>query len=374
MAGARAAMWAAANLAVDPVNGLHPKGASLMASSDRSPALYPIRFDPQSGAVQWLRLDEAQYRTASFLDERLLQTGPLPAWADWSTAARASAGLDAACHFIFHIGHVGSTLLSRLLGEHPGVMSLREPAILRTLAAAYAQGSARGDLEALSALDVRTDVFLRLFSRTWRPEQTALIKATSFVSGMADNLLARVPQARAICLTVTPMAYIRGILGGPARTEAPLMAAGRLERLGRRLGAQGWSLASMSPGECVAMSWLCEMTALHDATKAHPNAVLWFDFDQLLAAPQAALAASFAHLGLAADGQIIEAILRGPIRNQYSKSPDHAFDAQARRDVLMQAEHAHGAEVRRGMDWLGRTAQTFPAARAVLIDASRIRL
>ena len=35
--------------------------------------------------------------------------------------------------WIFHIGHVGSTLISRLLGELEGVLSVREPRSLRDL-------------------------------------------------------------------------------------------------------------------------------------------------------------------------------------------------------------------------------------------------
>ena len=37
-------------------------------------------------------------------------------------------------HFIFHSGHVGSTLLSRLLEEVPSQLGLREPLPLRSLA------------------------------------------------------------------------------------------------------------------------------------------------------------------------------------------------------------------------------------------------
>ena len=41
---------------------------------------------------------------------------------------------ERAVHFIFHTGHVGSTLVSRLLDETGDVLSLREPLPLRTLA------------------------------------------------------------------------------------------------------------------------------------------------------------------------------------------------------------------------------------------------
>jgi hypothetical protein len=40
----------------------------------------------------------------------------------------------------------------------------------------------------------------------------------------------------------------------------------------------------------------------------------------------------------------------------------------------MQAEHDHGAEVRKGVEWLRQMAQAYPIVKEVLIDASRIKL
>ncbi len=58
---------------------------------------------------------------------------------EWLPAAAVEQALAGArdvraLHFIFHAGHVGSTLLSRLLDEARGVLSLREPLPLRAIA------------------------------------------------------------------------------------------------------------------------------------------------------------------------------------------------------------------------------------------------
>ncbi|MEL7190174.1 MAG: hypothetical protein AAGK17_11525, partial [Pseudomonadota bacterium] len=59
-------------------------------------------------------------------------------WADWSTIEPQTEddGTQARddARFIFHIGHVGSTLLARLLGEAPDTLALREPQLLRQFA------------------------------------------------------------------------------------------------------------------------------------------------------------------------------------------------------------------------------------------------
>ena len=41
---------------------------------------------------------------------------------------------------------------------------------------------------------------------------------------------------------------------------------------------------------------------------------------------------------------------------QYSKAPEHAYDAALRNEVLQAAEYEHGAEIRRGMAWLNGLA------------------
>src|SRR5207248_621900 len=73
--------------------------------------------------------------------------------------------------WIFHIGHVGSTLLSRLLGELDRVLAIREPRLLRDLA--------------LSPPEVReryVQPMPKLMSRTFAADEIACVKATSFAA------------------------------------------------------------------------------------------------------------------------------------------------------------------------------------------------
>ena len=80
-------------------------------------------------------MDRDSYRAASFLDDRMIQQpvdAQLVAWPDVEQAVSDDMRNDA--RWIFHIGHVGSTLVSRLLGELPEVLAVREPALLRDVA------------------------------------------------------------------------------------------------------------------------------------------------------------------------------------------------------------------------------------------------
>ena len=159
-------------------------------------------LDPSVGVARLIAMDREAYRSASFLDDRMLQQ-PVDAhilpWPDVEAAMADNSRGDA--RWIFHIGHVGSTLVSRMLGEIAGVLAVREPRLLRDIA--------------LSPAEVRAG-YIRtatpLMSRTFSGNETACVKATSFVSEIAPEL---VPSAeRALFMFATPRNYIASILAG----------------------------------------------------------------------------------------------------------------------------------------------------------------
>jgi hypothetical protein len=318
-----------------------------------SPAWLPL--DVQDSAVRLVRLDEAAYRAASFLDQRLLAQGYTQHICPASLLETAAARLRPRAHFIFHIGHVGSTLISRLVGAHPDFFVLREPQLLRALAMPSPAGT-----PSLGAA-------LALLARTWHPAQRAVIKVTSFVSELAEPILAGSEQAMAVFMFVRPLAYLQGTLAGPAsRLENRHLAAARLRRLARRLDEGGGGPDPRAEGECIAMSWLSEITALRQAAERFASQVLWVDFDEFLREPVAGLRTIFHRLGGRLTDAELQALASGPLMHQYSKAPEHAYDAALRREVLQQAEREHATEIRRGIDWLHTTARRYPLAATVL--------
>lgn len=309
---------------------------ALAESLARSPELFPQAL--VRGALSLIRLSEAEYRAASFLDARILSPRTMSRTVEWPIVQEVAEALPEACDFIFHIGHGGSTLLSRLLGAHARVLPLREPELLRRLA------------QSEEAYGRRADVLFRLWSRVFAPDQRALIKATSFVSEIAPKIMARASQPKAIFLTTKAETYLAGILGGPnSRQEAKMLAPLRLARLQKRAGDLP---ATESEGEIIAMGWACEMTALNAAQNER---VFHLDSDAFFAEPAAALRACFGHLSIAATDDEIAAIVSGPDLHRYSKAPEHAYDAALRNDVLNAARAEHGEEIRRGLAWLERS-------------------
>ena len=111
----------------------------LLARLPGSPDIYPQKLDLVRDAVLLVRFSRAQYLAASFLDDRILGPNLAGACVPAGTVVDAASRLASSrpVHFIFHTGHVGSTLVSRLLDETGTMLSLREPLPLRSLAEAH---------------------------------------------------------------------------------------------------------------------------------------------------------------------------------------------------------------------------------------------
>ncbi|HWA62685.1 MAG TPA: hypothetical protein VG939_14985, partial [Caulobacteraceae bacterium] len=180
---------------------------------DQTPDSFPLTLDVAADAVRVVQLAESDYRSASFLDERLLAVTGQGTWLEWpSFAAQAPAGTALGADFIFHMGHVGSTLAARLLGGHPRVFALREPAVLRVFAQMELDLDRPESLWSSADWERRLALFMRLYARVWRPQQRALVKATSQVSEIAPRLMDQAPGARAFLMYVAPEPYLATIL------------------------------------------------------------------------------------------------------------------------------------------------------------------
>ena len=309
--------------------------------------------DLSSGSATLLRLSEAEYRAASFLDQRVEQRNRARQ-VNALAHLEPPAGTRGDVQYIFHIGHVGSTLLARLLGEVPGLFSIREPLVLRTLAA-LGESARESLLPAVTAL----------LSRTFRPADRALVKATSFVSEIAPEL---VPAGSATLMMYAKLPnYMCGILAGEAsRQELAALHASRAARLAVRVPGLDAALATGEARQA-ALAWACEMTSLEAAAAALPaNAVAWLDFDRFLADPAWLLGEAARLFGAVLLAAEAEALAAGPLMNRYSKAPEHAYSPALRQALLREAAARHRAEIADALGWLAAAAPSNPLlARAL---------
>ena len=310
-----------------------PDPAALRAALTASPALCPLEWNSDRSAVLFGRLNEAEYHAASFLDRRALPPAAATGVVPWSLADPWLGSLPRSCDYIFHISHCGSTLLSRLLGSHHKTLAIREPGILR--------GLRRADSEA------RVDATVSLLSRRFRPGQRPLVKATSVVNAVAERLIERTPDARAILICIPAPTFLATVLDG-SQSDIAAHAAERHERL-VEWGLTAPDQPAATLGEQAAAAWLCEMAALRGVAARFPGRVHWIDFDQFLTEPTGPLAKACAFLGQDAD---VHEILASPLMHRYAKQTDVPYDAAFRERLLVAARDRLDSEITSGTNWL----------------------
>ena len=335
-----------------------------------SPRWFAQAIDAVFDQVLLVERSEADFRGASFLDDRSLTPSTPRQIVPWSMVEQAMAGArrdDA--HYIFHIGHVGSTLVSRLLGELPAFLALREPLLLRAFHDIAIRADAPECPWSDDELDRRLATLRALLSRTFRPDQRAMVKATSFTSELAPRLVAA--NARALLMFASPRSYLENILAGEeSRREIHLLAGARLHRLARRQGEPRWRLWELGEGERAALGWACEMLSLDAAASAlGPDRILYADFDAFLADPVSGLSRYAAFFGEAIPEGQAAALVGGPLMGRYSKAPEYAYSPALRAQVLAQSRAENPSSIRAGLAWLERAATHFPALAGHLQQA-----
>jgi hypothetical protein len=310
-------------------------------------------LDPSSGTVRLVAMDRDSYRAASFLDDRLIQQPVDAQIVPWPKVEAAVAGeMRSDARWIFHIGHVGSTLISRLLGEIGGVLGVREPRLLRDLA--------------LAPPDVRARYIgpvPKLMSRTFAAGEIACVKATSFASEIAAQLIP--PGERALLMYARPRNYVASILAGEnSLKELQALSDYR----DQRLAARGIALPQASnDAERAAIAWACEMTSVEAAAETMGDRrIAWAEFDSMLGDMNGELSRVADFFGFNADPARAEAIAAGPLMRRYSKALEYEYSPALRDELIAQEVRLQGGKIDVALAMLRASAEKSPLlARAL---------
>ena len=338
-----------------------------MASAPVQDLLFDIVLRPE--ALLLLQLSEAELKEASFLDQRILQGRQLaPRWVGVDAVQRQLQNWtpDRPASFIFHQGHVGSTLLSRLIGEAPNVLSLREPQVLRTLAQAALQRYQPSSLVSPGRLAALLSLATKMMARPLGTRSQPVVKATSIASLLADDM-AEATGARMLGMTIHADRYLAAIMGQEGnRREAVSFAPIRRQMIARHLPDASFAIHELGEGELVAMAWLAGALDLSALAHARPERTMLLDFDDFLTEPAPRLERAARHLGADMTAEQAASAVAGPLMSRYSKAQEHGFSAAQRSQVLDAAIGEHGEEIGRGLAWLDRMANDHPAVAEAL--------
>ncbi|MFD0739042.1 hypothetical protein ACFQZQ_07085 [Lysobacter koreensis] len=307
-----------------------------------SAEFFLFAFDPAQDRAWVLHFDREDYRRASFLDQRALHHRQIPGWEMPRAELEAALGRPASAppvHWLFHIGHCGSTLLSRILDLAPGVLGLREP--LPLLALAQSGEGVAGWFEPT----------LRLLARGFDDTQAVVVKPTSLVTTLAGPVLDRLP-GQACLLWVDLQTWLATMLRDAGLCENAL--ASEPLRLAA-LAEAGWPPAAGN-GERLARLWLGEQLRWRQLARDPDKArrLLDLDFATVLDDPAATSARLLAHFGLQAPPDWAQRITASGLLTHYAKDGTQDFDAHTRRHELDAAAAAHRDAIAGGMIWAER--------------------
>jgi hypothetical protein len=305
-----------------------------------SPDHYLHSFDfSASGGDQaiFVPMDRAAYHRSIFLDGRIS-----PA-AEGSMALPVKTVLQgtrpaAATAWIFHMAHVGSTLLARALDASDASLVLREPLALRQCAI-HPDGR-------------RLALVLAMLGKRYRADAPTLVKANVPVNFLLPGIAATDSEARAILLYLPLRDYLLAILrNGDHRTW--------LRNLTGQLSQHLGDLSALSDAERAAALWLAQARAFGGALAAMPNARA-LNAERFFAAPETVLNAAAAHLGVPIAPAEIAATVAGPLFSTYSKNPSLAFDNAARVTRRQALEQEIAAELDAAEAWIAHNASDDP--------------
>ncbi|MGH8321692.1 MAG: hypothetical protein ACRESX_05600 [Gammaproteobacteria bacterium] len=324
--------------------------------------LQNLDFQKRRGLV--VKINESAYRQASFLDERVFSADTQGAWFPYETLLEVTTGLtiQKAPHFIFHIGHCGSTLISRLLGELPQTFSLREPIALLALAVI------RREMDTDKApLDMAT--WRRLFamsltslSRTYHINDRPIIKLTSAAGNLLEPVLQAYAGSKALLIYVDLETWLATMLRAEAaRDNLHAYSGVWLKDFQRLVGRDEIQLQALDDTQQAVISWLTMMLTFQLAAAHYPGRIQWLNFDDFLLHTTEYLMSISELFGLQLSTQQSQELLSGPLMRSYSKITAQPFNADQRTQELQEARTRFHDEIKRGLRWAGDLCRDTPA-------------
>lgn len=304
-------------------------------------AAYPLfAIDPATDRGWVMEFEPDDYRRASFLDQRSLRSR----MGGWEVTRVELETILQACvarpsvNWLFHIGHCGSTLVSRLLDLLPGVLGVREPLPLLALAQ-------------VGAHSPWLQPTVQLLGRGFADTTTIVVKPTSVVGTIAEPLL-EATTGNACLLWVDLSTWLATML----RDEALLASALATETLRLASRPSNPLPEAATSAERMSRLWLMEQLRWQHLT-ADPrfaSRLLDLDFADMLTNPASVIARLAQHYRIDVPLDLIRDIDDSQLLTRYAKDDRQAFDSDTRYRELAAARARHQADIEAGVAWAER--------------------
>ena len=261
--------------------------------------------------------------------------------------AESQSAVRAPMHFIFHTSFAGSTLLARAL-EIPGVAtSMSEPAIYTNLANRVTDRSER-------AAANRLDLVLRLMERPFAPDESIIVKQSSFANGLAEQILRARTETCAVLLYSDLQTYLLSLLkrGLKGRIWGRKLFTTVRSWSGLRLDLPESELFELTDMQVAALAWLLQIHHFGELTRAFGPRVMPLESDDIFSASATTLHRVSALFGLGLNEKRTMEIAAGPVFAKHSKFTDRDYSPEARQRDSEAAENANSEEISMVVKWL----------------------
>lgn len=292
-----------------------------MARSDdvaaivRNPDWFPYRYDPPNDAIQYIKADRATHRAAPFLRDEYLPGSASPI-ALGREECMAAVATFAPVHFVFHSAYCCSTLLARAFDAPGAAMGLKEPLILNDLVGWNHRGADRGRLVMI------LDHTMRLLAQPFAPDEATIIKPSNIVNGLIPAMLALRPESRAVLLYAPLSTYLPSIakkgLWGRLWVRTLLLSLIKEGRID--LGFKAEQYLELSDLQVAAIGWIAQQAEFLGLIEKFGPRVASLNSEDLLAAPQPAMARLNRLFGTGLSDPAIADIVSGPAFGENSKT------------------------------------------------------
>jgi len=315
----------------------------------------------QAGVAITSPLTASGYRRTPFLDERSLkhgigacrysvQTTQLKDLAEWG-AGKSHYQVGEGVNFLFHLGHTGSTLLSRALGELEGTRVLREPPLLTWLS------DSLPNMDKKEQTAIWNSVVLPWLSRRYYAIERIVVKAKSTALRFLRPAIKHNDASKAVFMYST------------LRTHLTVSMARQHERFSdehygsldvkmkgafnafKEFSVDSQAFQSLSIPKRMALAWMKRMLFVQSMPRSQ---VLMLDMDAFLANPYQHLMEVGQFLDLNITKKAAETIASDRyIFKVYAKDQDVPWDEAVQRRLFQGRLTAYRTEIDEGIEFAG---------------------
>jgi hypothetical protein len=336
--------------------GRRTLGGRALARLLQDASLYLCSFQ-RNGLAIFSETSEVMFRNGCAVAQRLGRRCQLDS-AELLAFIEAAAPRRRPLHWIFMTDWCGSTLLCRSLAENPAFFCYSEPEVFLRLAL---------DRRQIDQLPLRRAIAHRalwrrylktaclLMSRTFRPQQRALIKESPTTNYLIEPLLGAHPRNRALFMYSRLEHYLASTLKSDVRrryTRERVSAFVEIPRLPGLAALDEEGRGRLSDAQVAALHWIVQVRRFQAvAGLAEVPALRSLRQDEFLDDPAVALGESARFYGAEWEPARLRAVLDGHIFTRYSKDPWRPFAPGEWRRERDAALRRHRHEIRDGVAW-----------------------